>query len=604
MKSGALALALLAAANAATTVAAQLETASTSDQHKPAFHDAKFGRRRDDAIRDTSGATFRQIDDINLNIRPIIEELVKTDYFRYYKVDLSEELCPYVDETLGMCGNRACAVEPVENEDQIPPFWRTQYLGRLAEDSVSNAPMWAKRDGGGGGSGSGGSGAGGSGRPESCINPDESLPVYQLPQSASSSATSASRDYCYPEDESLDGPGVYVSLPDNPERFTGYGGPHAHKVWRSVYQENCFGYHGDSLMSLNPEDPGALSFSSSADAAAAAGVLHGQAGSLLSSVMMEPVRRDIHEVGGEAGDRAMNQDELCVEQRLFYRLLSGMHASISTHLCYAYLNKTTGEWSPNLECFMSRVGNHPERLSNMYFNYAVVSRAVAKLRNYIDGMHFASCETVDIDSRRMLLRLVQASQKTAPFFNETALFASPEFQALKDEFRSRVRKVNALMSCVGCERCRLWGKVQTAGYGTALKLLFELPERPEDDPVLTREVMSTFRRSELVALVNTFDRLTKSVMAVNYFRDQFRAGLEGVHTAPAVDEPPLKPKRKTPTLKESWDAEFGLFLEGLRFVLRTYVEMPKHLWTLFVYYSSIYWNRFVGLEPQQVRVDL
>jgi hypothetical protein len=398
-------------------------------------------------------------------------------------------------------------------------------------------------------------------------------------------------DYCYPEDESLDGPGVYVSLPDNPERFTGYGGAHAHKVWRSVYQENCFGYHGDSLMSLNPED---------VESHVEAG-MH-QASSLLSSVMMEPVRHDIHEVGGDIGNRAMNEDELCVEQRLFYRLLSGMHSSISTHLCFAYLNKTTGEWSPNLELFMTRVGNHPERLSNMYFNYVVVARAVAKLRNYIGDMQFSGeCPSVDVDNRRSLLRLVQSAQRTAPFFNETSLFASPEFQSLKEEFRARVKKVNALMSCVGCERCRLWGKLQTAGYGTALKLLFELPERPQDDPERASEVMSTFRRSELVALINTFDRLTLSVTAVNYFRDQFRANITGKDVPKETHD-----SRQQPTLREAWDDEFGLFLEGLKFVLKSYYELPKNLWTIFVHYSSIYWNRFVGLEPRQVqvRVDL
>lgn len=31
---------------------------------------------------------------------------------------------------------------------------------------------------------------------------------------------------------------------------------------------------------------------------------------------------------------------------------------------------------------------------------------------------------------------------------------------------------SALMDCVGCEKCRLWGKLQVLGLGTALKILF------------------------------------------------------------------------------------------------------------------------------------
>uniref|UniRef100_A0A1I8A2M5 DUF3669 domain-containing protein n=2 Tax=Steinernema glaseri TaxID=37863 RepID=A0A1I8A2M5_9BILA len=32
----------------------------------------------------------------------------------------------------------------------------------------------------------------------------------------------------------------YVDLSKNPERYTGYTGNSAWKVWKSIYQENCF----------------------------------------------------------------------------------------------------------------------------------------------------------------------------------------------------------------------------------------------------------------------------------------------------------------------------------------------------------------------------
>lgn len=32
----------------------------------------------------------------------------------------------------------------------------------------------------------------------------------------------------------------YVDLVRNPEGYTGYAGPKAHRIWRSVYEENCF----------------------------------------------------------------------------------------------------------------------------------------------------------------------------------------------------------------------------------------------------------------------------------------------------------------------------------------------------------------------------
>lgn len=37
-------------------------------------------------------------------------------------------------------------------------------------------------------------------------------------------------------------PGEYVDLLLNPERYTGYKGASAHRIWRCIYMENCFRY--------------------------------------------------------------------------------------------------------------------------------------------------------------------------------------------------------------------------------------------------------------------------------------------------------------------------------------------------------------------------
>jgi hypothetical protein len=50
-------------------------------------------------------------------------------------------------------------------------------------------------------------------------------------------------------------------------------------------------------------------------------------------------------------------------------------------------------------------------------------------------------------------------------------------QVLKQEFKQHFRNVSRIMDCVGCDKCRLWGKVQTTGLGTAMKVLFELDDK-------------------------------------------------------------------------------------------------------------------------------
>lgn len=48
----------------------------------------------------------------------------------------------------------------------------------------------------------------------------------------------AQDNFCVKESD----PGEYVDLLLNPERYTGYKGPSAHRIWRSIYLENCFRY--------------------------------------------------------------------------------------------------------------------------------------------------------------------------------------------------------------------------------------------------------------------------------------------------------------------------------------------------------------------------
>lgn len=110
-------------------------------------------------------------------------------------------------------------------------------------------------------------------------------------------------DFCF-LDSSPEG--EYIDLVENPERFTGYAAPASHRVWNAIYQENCFGESEASWSSSKPtvSPPDTL---------------------LLRHVSEE--------------------EETCVEKRVFYRIISGLHASISTHICMEYFNQTTGTWA-------------------------------------------------------------------------------------------------------------------------------------------------------------------------------------------------------------------------------------------------------------------
>ena len=102
---------------------------------------------------------------------------------------------------------------------------------------------------------------------------------------------------------------IWVDLLLNPEQYTGYQGEGAHRIWSSIYKENCF--FPDKKMHSYDDFKNLF---------------------LLKT---------------------------CLEKRVFYRTVSGLHASINIHLSYKFLlydNALTDKpvFGPNLEEFQKR----------------------------------------------------------------------------------------------------------------------------------------------------------------------------------------------------------------------------------------------------------
>ncbi|CAG8736795.1 4377_t:CDS:10, partial [Acaulospora morrowiae] len=377
------------------------------------------------------------VERVNNDIAQQIHELVKTDFFKYYKLNLYKE-CPFWTEN-GQCINRACAVE-------------------TTDEAISSSRVVAQQ-------------------------------------------RSCDQDFCVVEDEA-DVEGVYVNLHDNPERFTGYAGASAGRVWKAIYEENCFNYH-----SRDSDQPSKNKFTG-----------------LFQSISEKP-----EATGGEA----------CFEKRVYYKLISGLHSSISIHICDEYLNQTTGQWGPNLDCFISRFGSHPERIQNAYFTYVVLLRSISKMSEYLRGYKFCTGDEIqDAEVKEMVGRLVNTAESCPGTFDERQMFSSPQSRLLKEEFKAHFRNVSRIMDCVGCEKCRLWGKLQTSGLGTALKVLFSY-----DDEYFNPKVHpNLLTRTEIVALFNTFNRFSESLQAIERFRQMYQQRIDdlkvvGSHVSTRMPDP-------------------------------------------------------------------
>ena len=260
----------------------------------------------------------------------------------------------------------------------------------------------------------------------------------------------------------------YVDLLRNPEGYTGYQGQH---VWEAIYRENCF--------KTAPCDA----------------------------------------VAGQAVPLALpdGRQRVCKEERVFYRIISGLHTSITMHIARQYL-LSNGSWGANPAIYQRRVRDHPQRIENLYFAYALALRAASKAADILVQRtdYRTGDEAEDAATSRLLQQMFDSpllkpgSQLCRQTFDEREMFRECCDKRLT-QFRAHFRNISVVMDCVGCEKCRLWGKLQFLGMGTALKILFA--DVTECGPAGTAP--PPLNRNEVVALVNVLHKLAQSIRTLH-----------------------------------------------------------------------------------------
>lgn len=210
---------------------------------------------------------------------------------------------------------------------------------------------------------------------------------------------------CYDTD---DPESQYVDLLINPERFTGYSGEAANRVWRTIYEENCFIRKAHSPFN----------------------------------------------------------SELCYEERLFYEAISGLHSSINIHLCAEYPSMALiGNFEPNLEEFLARFEGHNDYLENLYTLYLLELRALTKSKQCL----MKRVSWPESSTREAVEDLLSVTDKLdIPMFEDLSLKPSHVSHELAVHFRNIT---TTIIDCVACDKCKLWGKVQLRGLGAAFKIL-------------------------------------------------------------------------------------------------------------------------------------
>lgn len=253
----------------------------------------------------------------------------------------------------------------------------------------------------------------------------------------------------------------YVDLIQNPEGNTGFSGPQAANVWNAIYNENCL---------------------------------------------------------------PLEKQESCKALTFPRTLFSGLHTSIlihvatnfhkdlryeSPHIAAGIYNNPNISYFPNCELFLSRIAPGTKYLENLYVLYEFVFRSIALSKDaFLANMSIYNSGEggieVDEDAqlKQSLFDLFNSQSVSAKTFDEDKFSEGVSSSQLK-QIHSMMSNVTSLMDCVACQKCRIWGKLETKGVATAMNIICKKGNIPLD-------------RSERVTLLNLARQVAFSVRSVQY----------------------------------------------------------------------------------------
>jgi flavocytochrome c len=216
-----------------------------------------------------------------------------------------------------------------------------------------------------------------------------------------------------------------------------------------------------------------------------------------------------------------NQQDMCLEERVLYRLLSGLHTSTTLSIAKNYYppSKRKGrvDWEANPQFFMDKFQANPEYIRNLHFSYVVLLRAMRKASHFLYNYPIKSGNIVEDEASEVLLKrlldstILRSCSSVFSAFDESVMFqeSSGNVVSLQQNFKGVFHNISSILDCVQCQQCKLHGKMTMLGYGTALKILFLPPE------------LLVLERNEVVALVNTIAKFSESMREVRELTSLF-----------------------------------------------------------------------------------
>ncbi len=220
--------------------------------------------------------------------------------------------------------------------------------------------------------------------------------------------------------------------------------------------------------------------------------------------------------------------KLCIEEKIFYKMISGLHSNINLHLSKNFLeveknstniNNIENTQVNNTNYFNyamlnERVLDFKDRVNNLFFLHTILVNTFYKAKaNFEKYDIYTGNKTEDFKTQKALKELLV--NKDIENFYRSSFYTSENLKKfLKsdklDQIKMRFRNISSIIDCVSCQKCKLYGKLQIYGMATMLKILF------------SREENLKLKRNEFISFINLVGKVSGSIKYITEYIDMLK----------------------------------------------------------------------------------
>lgn len=211
-------------------------------------------------------------------------------------------------------------------------------------------------------------------------------------------------------------------------------------------------------------------------------------------------------------------DQMCLEEKIFYKIISGLHSNINMQLSKNYLEIEKNITYFNHSMMAERLLQHKDRVNNLFFLHAVLVNAFYQAKETFRKFDiYTGNKSEDAQTQKIFKDLLEQdtiAEQYSKGFSESENIKKFLSSHKLDQIKMRFRNISSIIDCVSCQKCKLHGKLQIYGLATMMKILF------------SKEENLKLKRNEFISFVNVVGKICRSVSYLTEYLDLLKEDAE------------------------------------------------------------------------------